>query len=154
VRAETASPADAEALRAAMRSALLEAMARERVIVDKPGVGTLRVRSAITEVVRPNRALNVATSLLAAPLSRGAAAGEAEIVDAVTGRRLAALSWAGDGRILQPDRPCARRDAPVRGQGRAACAAGTRRGAVHRMTTTGMQNHHLARGLPASAGRR
>lgn len=101
VRAGDLSTADSQALAQALRQSLSESFAQERRATDVVGPDTLRIRAAVTEVVHPNRALNLVTSLALGPVSRGAAAGEAEIVDGRTGRRLAAISWAGDGGIAE-----------------------------------------------------
>lgn len=61
------------------------------------GAGVLVVRSAITGARRSNVALNVATSLIGAPLSAGGVSAEAEVVDSRTGQRIAALSWSRRG---------------------------------------------------------
>lgn len=67
-----------------------------------PGPGILRVRTAVTSVTKAKVALNVATSMIAAPLFNGGASGEAEIVDSVSGARIAALTWADQRRISDP----------------------------------------------------
>lgn len=101
VRSEDLSQEDRTALATALQTALSESFGRDRLATGTPGPGTLRVRAAVTDIVKPNRALNVITGLAFGPVSRGAAAGEAEILDATTGRRLAAISWAGDGAIVE-----------------------------------------------------
>lgn len=58
---------------------------------DAPGPGVLRVRYAITGVETSQPVLNALTLLLVGPVSNGGVSTEAEVVDSVTGERLAAL---------------------------------------------------------------
>lgn len=96
--------ADAEVLadlRAAYRDALDTAFARHFGRAAAPGPGVLRVRAAITGYERANVAANVVTSaLLIVPVTAGGAASEAEVVDSVTGERLAALATHTNGTPL------------------------------------------------------
>lgn len=81
----------------AFRAALAERVGPSMRVVDRTGPGVLRVRSAIVGARKANVALNVVTSLLAAPLSLGGVAAEAEVLDGATGQRIAALSWSRRG---------------------------------------------------------
>lgn len=60
----------------------------------------LNLRAAITDVEMPNRMLNMATTLLLGPLTRGGAALEVELADANTGQVLLALTCAERGHVL------------------------------------------------------
>jgi hypothetical protein len=91
---------DRQQLSAAFREALAERVGPSMRVVDRSGPRVLRVRSAIVGARKANVALNVVTSLLAAPLSRGGVAAEAEVLDGATGRRIAALSWSRRGARL------------------------------------------------------
>ncbi|MCC5647866.1 DUF3313 domain-containing protein [Nostoc sp. CHAB 5824] len=91
---------EADQLQLVFATALAERFAVGRKIVEQPGDGVLHVRSAITEARKANVALNIATSLLGAPISAGSVSGEAEILDGRTGKRVAALSWTRRGQAL------------------------------------------------------
>jgi len=93
-------PAVLEALRLSYRAALSEAFARRgyQLVAAPLAEGrTMRLRAAITGYERANVALNVATSLLAAPVTAGGAASESELVDALTGERLVAQATHSNG---------------------------------------------------------
>jgi len=94
-------PAVERDLAEAYRTTLAEAFAARhyRVLDALPAapVRTLRVRAAITGHERANVALNLATTLLLAPVTAGGAASEAEVVDAATGERLVALATHSNG---------------------------------------------------------
>jgi hypothetical protein len=92
----------AGALAAALQQALTTEIGRTWPLAQQGGAGVLRVRAAITGVTKSNVVLNVITTAAAAPLSNGGAAGEAEIVDARTGQRVAALTWADVKRLSDP----------------------------------------------------
>lgn len=83
-------------LSAALRAELGTALA-PLVPASTPGPGVLVVRVAITAIGKPSKALNAAalpTGLMGIPLpvmSSGGAAIEADVADAMTGRRVAAL---------------------------------------------------------------
>lgn len=90
-------PAVLDDLRAAYAAALAEALQAQGYRIEPeeagpPAPGTLRIRAAITGFERANVPLNVMTSLIIAPVTAGGAASEAEVVDAITGERLAALA--------------------------------------------------------------
>lgn len=67
----------------------VDAELKQRVKVEtgaRPaGGGTLRVRAAIGDIETPNRALNIATTLLLGPVTRGGASLEVELVDESSG---------------------------------------------------------------------
>jgi Protein of unknown function (DUF3313) len=82
--------------------ALTKALGDGFDLVDTPGPGTLRIRSAITGVDASNPALNVVTTLaLFIPLDSGGVSVELEVQDSVTGRPLAAIIAWGKGSPLQ-----------------------------------------------------
>jgi hypothetical protein len=61
-------------------------------VVSTPGPDVLRIRAAITDVVPASPALNVVTTAVAfVPLDLGGAAIEAEFLDSVTNKRMAAM---------------------------------------------------------------
>ncbi|NKC31944.1 DUF3313 family protein [Falsiroseomonas selenitidurans] len=97
---EAPDAAELAALRASYRAALREAFAaRNYLLLDAAPANpaeSLRVRAAITGYERANVRLNLATTLLIGPVTGGGAASEAEVVDATTGERLAALSTHGN----------------------------------------------------------
>lgn len=88
---------DRRQLSAVFREALVERVGGALPLVERTGPGVLHVRSAITGARKANIALNVATSLLLTPVSRGGVAAEAEVLDGGTGARIAALSWSRRG---------------------------------------------------------
>lgn len=82
---------------ARLAAALRDALAVELSSATGSGKPVLEVRSAITGARKANVIANVATSLLALPVSAGGVSAEAEIVDVASGRRIAALSWSRRG---------------------------------------------------------
>ena len=100
-----AAPAQADAavladLRGAYRQSLAEAFAARGyrlVSAPLPEGKTLRLRAAITGYERANVALNIATTLIAAPVTAGGAASESEILDAASGERLVAQATHSNG---------------------------------------------------------
>lgn len=101
---ERPDPAVVDALAVAYRAALVEALVARGYAPATPTgdeAGTLRVRAAITGFERANPALNALTALAVfVPVTAGGAASEAEIVDARTGERLAALAAHDNGTPL------------------------------------------------------
>jgi len=103
VQVEGLSDDDKAQLSAAFRDALVERVSGHLPVVQTSGPGVIYVRTSIVSARKANVAMNVVTSLLATPLSRGGVAAEAEVVDGGTGKRIAALSWARRGaKITQP----------------------------------------------------
>ena len=118
VLAAKLSAAQSEAIRGALATSLRTELARDRTIVTTPASGTLRVRYAIAEVKTSNVALNALTTTVLGPVDYGSLALEVEVTDAVTGERVAAMTWArrakatnvlgaysptGNARALAPD---------------------------------------------------
>jgi hypothetical protein len=62
--------------------------------------GTLRLRAAVTGYERANVALNLATTVLGAPVTAGGAASETEVLDEATGTRLVAQATHSNGTPL------------------------------------------------------
>ena len=85
---------DAAQLLRAYRAALDAAFATRFARAEVPGPGVLRVRAAVTGYARADVVLNVIATPLVGPVSNGGAATEAEVLDAVTGERIAALAGA------------------------------------------------------------
>ncbi|QYU67276.1 DUF3313 domain-containing protein [Leptolyngbya sp. 15MV] len=84
-----------------LRDALRQEFGRDRGVISatEATTETLRVRVAVTRVMRPIVALNVVLTAVTGPLDNGGAAAEAEILDAASNRRLLAISHAGVGRL-------------------------------------------------------
>jgi predicted component of type VI protein secretion system len=83
-----------------LRQKLNEQFSKHYRITQQPAPETLYVRSAITGITTANPYINTATTLLvAAPVKNGGASAEAEILDAMTGERLAAITWADEGSV-------------------------------------------------------
>jgi|CXWL01.1.fsa_nt_gi hypothetical protein len=112
------SDSEALAIRNALAAALQSELARDRQIVTSPSADTLRVRYAIVEVETSNVALNALTTAVFGAVDYGSLALEAEVVDALTGERVASMTWArgakatnvlgaysptGNARALAPD---------------------------------------------------
>lgn len=112
------TPAQETAMRGALAEALTRELGAERMIVTTPVAGTLRVRYAITEVETSNVALNALATAVIGAVDYGSLAMEVEVVDATSGARLAAMTWArgaktgnvlgaysstGNARALAPD---------------------------------------------------
>lgn len=73
-------------------------------VVTQPEANTLLVRTSITGVTESSPIANVATTaLIAAPLLNGGLSVEAEVLDAATGERLIAITWANEGSIWRWD---------------------------------------------------
>lgn len=72
-------------------------------VVYQPGVGVLRIRAAITDIIPANPLLNiVTTAAVFIPLDMGGAAMEAEFLDSVSNERLAAIVDRKQGSPLSP----------------------------------------------------
>lgn len=67
---------------------------------DQPG--TLRLRTAVTAVTKAIVPLNIALTAVAVPLSNGGVSTEAEVNDARTGARVAAMTWASEKKFSDP----------------------------------------------------
>lgn len=66
--------------------------------VSAPGPGVMRVRAAVTAVGRARPALNALTmAVVFVPVTAGGASTEAEVIDSVSGERLAALQSFNNG---------------------------------------------------------
>lgn len=71
-------------------------------VVDAPDVGVLRIRAAITDIDPANPVLNAVTALaLFVPMDMGGVSIEAEFIDSVSGRRVAAMADQKRGTPLQ-----------------------------------------------------
>ncbi len=74
------------------RNVVIEAVKDAYPVVDAPGPGVLRIRTAITDVIPTNPLVNIATvAAVLLPLDLGGAAIEAEFLDSISNERLAAL---------------------------------------------------------------
>lgn len=86
-------------LAAVLEGRLRTELARTRRESRSPAADVLRVKVAITQVTKAKPAYNVALLLIGPPLFNGGLSVEAEVTDSRTGQRLAALSWADEGRL-------------------------------------------------------
>lgn len=74
------------------RNVVIEAVEDAYPVVDAPGPGVLRIRTAITDVTPTNPLVNIATvAAILLPLDLGGAAIEAGFLDSISNERLAAL---------------------------------------------------------------
>jgi hypothetical protein len=92
------------ALSQAQRQELLthlrsEIQARLDRLRDEPGSSPLRIRSAITDVDTPNRAMNVATTLMLTPVTTGGSTLEIEVIDERSGQPVIAMVCAKKGNV-------------------------------------------------------
>jgi hypothetical protein len=84
--------ATAAQLTQAYHDRLVTAFARRWPQADAPGPGVLRIRAAITDVRAARPFVNfVAMAAIVTPVTAGGASTEAEVLDAQSGERLAAL---------------------------------------------------------------
>lgn len=86
-------------LAALLRDKIREELGKERHEAPTAGPQALRIRVAITHVTRAKPVLNMALTLVGPPMFNGGLSLEAEVTDGKTGARLAALSWADEGRF-------------------------------------------------------
>jgi hypothetical protein len=93
------APADAANLADLTAKALKAELAKQWAIVESPGHGTIRVRSALTAVRKSNPPVNVVLTAVAVPLINGGLSAEAEFFGGVPPRRIGAISWADEGRL-------------------------------------------------------
>jgi hypothetical protein len=97
---ETFKPEDLAELKASYKVSLETAFAQSFAKAAAPGEDVLRVRAAITGFERANVTVNVLTSLVVGPTSAGGASSEAEVVDSITGTRLAAVATHTNGSLM------------------------------------------------------
>lgn len=85
-------------LAAEYRRRLTEAFAKCFRLADAPGAGVMRVHAAITNVAKAQPVLNFITmAAILVPVANGGTSTEAEVVDSVTGERLAAYLGYNNG---------------------------------------------------------
>jgi hypothetical protein len=87
----------------AINQALKQELAKDYEVVAPSEVrqNQLLICVAITQVKSTQALVNVATTaVVGLPISRGGLKAELEAVDALTGARIAAMSWAGDAPLL------------------------------------------------------
>lgn len=80
-----------ERLKGELEGAIRKVFSSTHAPAERPGPGVLRVRYAITGVETSQPTVNALTVLLIGPVSNGGVSTEGEVVDSVTGERLAAL---------------------------------------------------------------
>jgi Protein of unknown function (DUF3313) len=91
------SQADVMALTTAYKRSLSGHFSQWYAITSQPGPGVLRVRAALTGYDLADVAANVVLTPLIGPMANGGAASEAEVVDSVSGERVAALATHTNG---------------------------------------------------------
>jgi len=85
-----------------LRSKVATELAPEFTVAGQPDDDVLRIRAAITDIDPANPALNAVTTLaFFVPMDMGSVAIEAEFIDSVTGRPMAALADRKSGTPLQ-----------------------------------------------------
>ncbi|OQX04694.1 MAG: hypothetical protein BWK73_35460 [Thiothrix lacustris] len=83
------------------RNAVTKAFSDNYTLVSTPAANVMRVRLSITSVNKSTVPLNyVSTLVLLTPVSNGGISTESEIVDALTGERLSALSTHSNPNVL------------------------------------------------------
>jgi hypothetical protein len=84
-------PEELKKLTDAFRDAVIEELGTDYPVVAQAAAGILRIRCAITDIIPSSPGINLATSLLAfVAVDVGGASIEFEILDSMTGERLAA----------------------------------------------------------------
>lgn len=78
-------------IKSAFKDAVIETFSERYRHTNAVGSDVMRIKLAITGVEKPIYWLNYLATALAGPVSNGGASSESEIVDSVTGKRLAAL---------------------------------------------------------------
>ncbi|MEN8132886.1 MAG: DUF3313 domain-containing protein [Pseudomonadota bacterium] len=85
------------------RNAMIEAVEDKYTIVDESGHGVMHLRAAITDAKPTNVAANIVSkTLIYVPVDMGEAAIEGELLDSVTGERLAAIVDRKVGSLFSP----------------------------------------------------
>lgn len=95
--APTPNSRSLEDLKVVYRAALEKAFTARLKPVNQAGPGVLRVRAAITGYEGANVWLNLAASTVIGPVTAGGASTEAEVVDSITGARVASLATHSNG---------------------------------------------------------
>ena len=72
-------------------------LAEDFEVLDEPAPGAARVRLAVTDVNPANVWVNIIGVILVVPPDMGGVSGELELVDAMTGERLAAMTATREG---------------------------------------------------------
>jgi Protein of unknown function (DUF3313) len=82
---------DLKEIKSAFKDAVIESFSERFSHANTADSDVMRIKLAITGVEKPIYWLNYLAMALAGPVSNGGASSESEIVDSVTGKRLAAL---------------------------------------------------------------
>lgn len=91
---------DFQRLSQLMQRQLQDKFSKRFALTNQPAPNTLIVRAAITDVTKAKPVLNTITTVgLAAPFFNGGLSGEAELLDAVSGEQLRAITWAEEGSV-------------------------------------------------------
>lgn len=93
----TMSPKAAKRLEDSSTERLRRELGKSFELVDTPRAGVARVRMAITDVNPSNVWVNILGVILVVPPDMGGVSGEIEIVDAMSGERLAAMAATREG---------------------------------------------------------
>lgn len=76
---------------------LRSTLSKDFEVIDEPAPGAVRVRMAITDVNPSNVWINIIGVILVVPPDMGGLSGEMELVDAMSGERLAAMTATREG---------------------------------------------------------
>jgi len=91
---------DFQKLTLSLERQLQEKFTQRFMLTSQPAPNVLIVRAAITDVTKAKPVANVlTTALVFSPLFNGGMSGEAELLDAVTGQQLRAITWADEGSV-------------------------------------------------------
>lgn len=90
---------DFQKLAQLMQRQLQEKFSKQFTLTNQPAPNTLIVRAAITDVTKAKPVLNAVTTVAVGPLFNGGLSGEAELLDAVSGEQLRAITWADEGSV-------------------------------------------------------
>lgn len=87
-------------LQAEFSKCMEKVLGREFEVITEPREGALRVRPALTAANPSNVLLNAILAVVAVPLDQGGISGEIEIVDAMSGERMLAMTARREGNIF------------------------------------------------------
>lgn len=86
------TPEQIAAIKEFYRQAAIETFSERYEYTIRPGHGVMRVRLAITGIDKAFAVLNYVTLALVGPVSNGGASSESEVIDSITGEKIAALA--------------------------------------------------------------
>lgn len=86
------TPEQIAEIKKSYQDAAIKTFSKRYQYTNQPDYGVMRVRLAITGIDKANSTLNYVTVALVGPVSNGGASSESEVIDAMTGEKIAALA--------------------------------------------------------------